>query len=175
MTPASLDRLLAAAGEFDASDLHLVAGVPPAFRVNGEIIIADEDSISQGEVEETIVIDSEPFSVSIPLRREELVSVLLLLLGPEGELTGAIRSFLAESKLSVDALDRVVCMGWYGRLTLLRESLWEVFKRPVLVVEQLPTVGTPESRLMPVRATSQTTAKISVIVSDPERERREKT
>jgi len=23
--------------------LHLVAGVPPAFRVNGEIIIADED------------------------------------------------------------------------------------------------------------------------------------
>ncbi len=51
MTAANLDRLLAAAGEFDASDLHLVAGVPPAFRVNGEIIIADEDALSQSEVE----------------------------------------------------------------------------------------------------------------------------
>lgn len=47
-----LDRLLTAAAEFDASDLHLVAGVPPAFRVNGEIILADEDALSEGEVEE---------------------------------------------------------------------------------------------------------------------------
>ncbi len=45
-----LDRLLAAATEFDASDLHLVAGVPPAFRVNGEIIIADEDSVTEAEL-----------------------------------------------------------------------------------------------------------------------------
>jgi twitching motility protein PilT len=42
-----LDRLMAAATEVDASDLHLVVGVPPAFRVNGEIIIADEDALSQ--------------------------------------------------------------------------------------------------------------------------------
>jgi len=47
-----LDRLLAAASEFDASDLHLVAGVPPAFRVNGEIIIADEDALSEQDVEQ---------------------------------------------------------------------------------------------------------------------------
>src|SRR6266849_2578821 len=46
MSSDSLDRLLSAAGEFDASDLHLVAGVPPAFRVNGEIIIADEDALA---------------------------------------------------------------------------------------------------------------------------------
>jgi twitching motility protein PilT len=46
----NLDRLLAAATEFDASDLHLVAGVPPAFRVNGEIIIADEDALSEADV-----------------------------------------------------------------------------------------------------------------------------
>jgi len=50
MNHSNLDRLLAAAGEFDASDLHLVGGVPPAFRVNGEIIIADEDALSQAEV-----------------------------------------------------------------------------------------------------------------------------
>jgi twitching motility protein PilT len=51
MSSENLDRLLTAAGEFDASDLHLVAGVPPAFRVNGEIIIADEDAVSEAEVQ----------------------------------------------------------------------------------------------------------------------------
>jgi Tfp pilus assembly pilus retraction ATPase PilT len=35
MSTKNLNQLLSAAKEFDASDLHLVAGVPPAFRVNG--------------------------------------------------------------------------------------------------------------------------------------------
>jgi len=48
----TLDRLLSAANEFDASDLHLVSGVPPAFRVNGEIIIADEDSLAENDCEQ---------------------------------------------------------------------------------------------------------------------------
>lgn len=52
MTSPDLDRLLGAAGDFDASDLHLVAGVPPAFRVNGEIILADEDSLAEESVEQ---------------------------------------------------------------------------------------------------------------------------
>src|SRR5271166_941978 len=52
MSTENLDRLLTAANEFDASDLHLVAGVPPAFRVNGEIIIADEDALKEEEVEQ---------------------------------------------------------------------------------------------------------------------------
>jgi twitching motility protein PilT len=51
MNNTTLDRLLASANDFDASDLHLVAGVPPAFRVNGEIIIADEDALSESEAE----------------------------------------------------------------------------------------------------------------------------
>jgi twitching motility protein PilT len=50
MSDENLDRLLAAAKEFDGSDLHLIAGVPPAFRVNGEIIIADEDALAQDDV-----------------------------------------------------------------------------------------------------------------------------
>jgi twitching motility protein PilT len=50
MNIKNLDRFLSAANEFDASDLHLVAGVPPAFRVNGEIIIADEDALTEGEI-----------------------------------------------------------------------------------------------------------------------------
>jgi twitching motility protein PilT len=52
MTTPNLDRLLASASQFDASDLHLVVGVPPAFRVNGEIIIADEDALGEAEVTE---------------------------------------------------------------------------------------------------------------------------
>src|SRR5208282_6094766 len=50
MSTENLDRLLSAANEFDASDLHLVSGVPPAFRVNGEIIIADEDALTEAEI-----------------------------------------------------------------------------------------------------------------------------
>lgn len=50
MNHPTLDRLLSAASEFDASDLHLVAGVPPAFRVNGEIILADEDALTQADI-----------------------------------------------------------------------------------------------------------------------------
>jgi len=52
MPAPSLDRLLSAASDFDASDLHLVAGVPPAFRVNGEIILADGDALTENEVEQ---------------------------------------------------------------------------------------------------------------------------
>lgn len=43
MSVSTIDPLLAAAKQFGASDLHLVAGVPPAYRINGEIILADED------------------------------------------------------------------------------------------------------------------------------------
>jgi twitching motility protein PilT len=50
MSTENLDRLLSAAKEFDGSDLHLVTGVPPAFRVNGEIIIADEDAMTEEEI-----------------------------------------------------------------------------------------------------------------------------
>ena len=39
MSTPKLDQLLATAASLEASDLHLVAGVPPAFRVNGEIIL----------------------------------------------------------------------------------------------------------------------------------------
>ena len=56
MIAEKLNRFLAAASGFDASDLHLVAGVPPAFRVNGEIIIADEDALKEEDI--TVMADS---------------------------------------------------------------------------------------------------------------------
>ena len=46
MNSSGLNRLLETAGEFGASDLHLIAGVPPAYRVNGEIILADADALT---------------------------------------------------------------------------------------------------------------------------------
>jgi twitching motility protein PilT len=52
MIDTQLDALLQAAVDFEASDLHLVVGVPPAFRVNGEIVIADSDCLSEATVGE---------------------------------------------------------------------------------------------------------------------------
>jgi twitching motility protein PilT len=45
-----LDDLLATAVERGASDLHLVAGSPPAFRINGEIILAEGDVLGAAEL-----------------------------------------------------------------------------------------------------------------------------
>jgi twitching motility protein PilT len=47
MSTDLLDRYLTTAKEWNGSDLHMIAGVPPAFRVNGEIIMADEDALSE--------------------------------------------------------------------------------------------------------------------------------
>jgi len=52
MSTGHLDRLLQTAVKYDASDLHLVVGVPPAYRVNGEIILADGDALSETELNE---------------------------------------------------------------------------------------------------------------------------
>ena len=46
MTSPSLDALLAQAGANQASDLHLIVGVPPAFRINGDIIFAEADALT---------------------------------------------------------------------------------------------------------------------------------
>ena len=50
MNTPRLEKFLASVNDIDASDLHLVVGVPPAFRVNGEIILADEDAMTEKEV-----------------------------------------------------------------------------------------------------------------------------
>lgn len=50
MNMKPLERLLAIAVDRGASDLHLVAGAPPAFRINGEIILAEEEPVTAGEL-----------------------------------------------------------------------------------------------------------------------------
>ena len=47
-----LEKFLNSVNDIDASDLHLVAGVPPAFRVNGEIILADDDALTEEDITE---------------------------------------------------------------------------------------------------------------------------
>lgn len=49
MSP-KLHCLLTKANNLGASDLHLIAGVPPALRVNGEIILVDDDAITPDEL-----------------------------------------------------------------------------------------------------------------------------
>jgi len=52
MNGSHLDNLLAKASDSGASDLHIIAGVPGAFRVNGDIIFADEDALSTSDIAE---------------------------------------------------------------------------------------------------------------------------
>ncbi len=46
MTGSRLDQLILSAVEHEASDLHLIVGVPPALRINGDIIISAEDVLT---------------------------------------------------------------------------------------------------------------------------------
>jgi twitching motility protein PilT len=50
MEERSLDQLLREAVDCVASDLHLIAGVPPAYRVNGDILFGDGDALSVEEI-----------------------------------------------------------------------------------------------------------------------------
>ena len=58
MSHPTLERLLIRVTEYCASDLHLIAGVPPAFRINGEIVFADEpplESVTSREIMEALL------------------------------------------------------------------------------------------------------------------------
>lgn len=52
MSSPQLDVFINAALDLRASDLHVIAGVPPAYRVNGDIIFADHDALTAAETEE---------------------------------------------------------------------------------------------------------------------------
>jgi twitching motility protein PilT len=52
MSNPQLDGLINSALDLRASDLHIIAGVPPAFRVNGDIIFADHDALAPSDAEE---------------------------------------------------------------------------------------------------------------------------
>lgn len=62
-TPTEMQQILALARRSNASDIHIVAGLPPLFRINGEIILADAQ----------------------PLQREDAKRLCYSLLSPEQE------------------------------------------------------------------------------------------
>lgn len=64
-----LDRLLTGGFEMSASDLHVIAGIPAAYRVNGEIILADEDAF---DAEEVTAMSYSVLTESQRLKFEEL-------------------------------------------------------------------------------------------------------
>ncbi len=45
--PAEMQRLLAVARREEASDIHIVSGLPPLFRINGEIVIANLPALAK--------------------------------------------------------------------------------------------------------------------------------
>jgi twitching motility protein PilT len=45
--PAEMQRILALARRENASDIHIVANLPPMFRINGEIVLADKPPFSR--------------------------------------------------------------------------------------------------------------------------------
>lgn len=49
-----LERLLQKAAELDASDLHLVAGEPPIYRVKGSLQRAEQDPLSADEIQHIV-------------------------------------------------------------------------------------------------------------------------
>ena len=60
MKTVDIDRLLQKACELEASDLHLITGVPPAYRVNGEIILGQQDALGEDDITTmTLVLLSE--------------------------------------------------------------------------------------------------------------------
>jgi len=50
MEERMLDQLLCEAIDLVASDLHLIAGVPPAYRVNGDILFGEGDALAVAEI-----------------------------------------------------------------------------------------------------------------------------
>lgn len=52
MMEEKLNNLFCIAAQYYASDLHLICGVPPAYRVQGEIILADADALTADELDE---------------------------------------------------------------------------------------------------------------------------
>jgi twitching motility protein PilT len=48
---AEMQRILALARRENASDIHIVANLPPMFRINGEIVLADKPPLAREDTE----------------------------------------------------------------------------------------------------------------------------
>ncbi len=134
--------------------------------------------IPQGDIEETINFGNHPYTVILPLKQEQLAPLFRTLLGPEGSVLPALRQFLNNSTSSATEIDRIVCLGVFSRLPLLREALADALRRPVLLPRVVPTtirtVGISGHVKGERHQQEAVKIKLVVVKSDPEREKRER-
>ena len=85
MSVSKLEQLIIAAADQEASDLHLIVGVPPAFRVNGDITLADEDALT------TEALAGIAFSLLNAEQREKFEREWELCISIPHEIAGRVR------------------------------------------------------------------------------------
>jgi len=88
MIHPQLDAFVAAALDLRASDLHIIAGVPPSFRVNGDILFADHDALTAEDAREI------SYSILTPEQRVEFVREWELCISIPHQDAGRIRATL---------------------------------------------------------------------------------
>ena len=86
MNSPQLNALISAALDLRASDLHIIAGVPPSFRVNGEILFADDDAFTAEETEDIT------YSLLTPQQRNEFERAWELCISVPHPAAGRIRA-----------------------------------------------------------------------------------
>jgi len=80
-----LESLLQTAADHRASDLHLIAGIPAALRVNGEIIFTGEEALTTAQLAEMVE------AVLNPLQREKFEREWELCVSCEHTVAGRLR------------------------------------------------------------------------------------
>jgi twitching motility protein PilT len=112
MSYSRFDQLIAAAVEQEASDLHLIVGVPPAFRIAGEIILADEDVLTNE------AITGMAFNLLSADQREKFEREWELCVSLPQRAAGRVRVTLYRRNGNPE-----ICIRFCGRKVLTREEL----------------------------------------------------
>ncbi len=120
----------------------------------------------QGEIEETIVIDSQPFTCALPLMQKELVAIFGPLLGLKGHFLLAVRQFLSNNSVSIAGIERIVCLGMFSRNPLLREVLADALESRALLPEVVSTAVRSVGISEPVKCERlQDAAKVTLTIT----------
>lgn len=112
MSITRLDQLIGTATEQDASDLHLVVGVPPAFRINGDVLLSDEDALT------TEAVAGMAFSLLNSEQREKFERDWELCISVPHPLAGRVRVTLYRRNGSPE-----MSLRFCGKRILSREEL----------------------------------------------------
>jgi hypothetical protein len=93
---------------------------------------------AQGDIEESITIDSQMFTCKLQLTWEELRTTFKPLLGQEGSFMIAASQFLNFNNVN-NEIDFIACTSTFSRFPVLQNTLSDILKRPVLLPEMPPS------------------------------------